>query len=126
MEVLEAELASPEALGQMLGVDVPPSWPPELYDADAVRWAIRWLSDHHDEAVWCLYYVAAMPTGTASGRPALVGVAGYKGAPDAIGVLRGTGFTLDGPGNDPRERRLPNDLPGAGKHSARGSGPGDT
>ena len=154
MEVLEAELASPEALGRTLGVDVPSSWPPELYDADAVRWAIGWLADHHDDAGWCLYYMAAKPTGTASGRPLLVGVAGYKGAPDvsgvveigygvvpecrrrgfaseavralldrafaaphvtaviaqtlpgldaSIGVLRGTGFAFDGPGNDPHE-----------------------
>ena len=86
-EVLQAELASAEALGRTLGVDVPTSWPPELYDADAVRWAIRWLADHGDEADWCLYYVAAMPTETTSDRPALVGVAGYKGSPDVAGVV---------------------------------------
>jgi ribosomal-protein-alanine N-acetyltransferase len=152
-EVLEAELASRDALGSALGVDVPASWPPELYDADAVRWTIRWLGEHAEQADWSLYYVATVDGG-ADGRPGLVGVVGYKGGPDAegiveigygvvpeqrrrgfaseavsallarafadprvvmvtahtlpgldasIGVLRATGFTYEGPGNDPHE-----------------------
>ena len=32
-ESLRAELVAPAALGDVLGVEVPPSWPPELYDA---------------------------------------------------------------------------------------------
>src|SRR4029078_7247278 len=85
-EVLEAELVSPEALGETLGADVPSSWAPELYDTDAVRWALRWLAEHEGNADWCLYYVAAL-SAELSGRPALVGVAGYKGAPDDTGVV---------------------------------------
>lgn len=154
VEVLEAELSSAEALGSALGVDVPASWPPELYDADAVRWMLGWLAEHGDEAGWSLYYVATIAVAGTDLRPALVGVAGYKGGPDAagvveigygiipeqrrrgfaseavyallarafadprvgtviahtlpgldasIGVLRSTGFTFDGPGNDPHE-----------------------
>lgn len=153
-EVLEAELSSAEALGSALGVDVPPSWPPELYDADAARWMLGWLAEHGDEAGWSLYYVATIGAAGGDVRPGLVGVAGYKGGPDAagvveigygivpeqrrrgfaseavsallarafadprvatviahtlpgldasIGVLRSTGFTFDGAGNDPHE-----------------------
>ena len=176
-EVLQAELSSPEALGIALGVDVPASWPPELYDADAVRWTLGWLAEHGDEAGWSLYYVATIGAAGGNPRSELVGIAGYKGAPDAagvveigygiipeqrrrgfaseavyallarafadprvatviahtlpgldasIGVLRGTGFTLDGPGNDPHEPTairfvLPRDrytAPAAAGHAA--------
>jgi len=85
-EVLEAELASPEALAAVLGADVPASWPPELYDTDAVRWVLQWLADHESDADWCLYYVATL-SDDETARPALVGIAGYKGAPDASGVV---------------------------------------
>jgi [ribosomal protein S5]-alanine N-acetyltransferase len=150
---LHAELQSRAALGETLGVEVPESWPPELYDADAVRWTIAWLAEDSEHAEWSLYYVAETP-GEAAALPRLVGVAGYKGGPDAagvvelgygivperrrrgfaseavrclvsrafadprvatviahtlpeltpsIGVLRVTGFSFDGPGNDPHE-----------------------
>lgn len=152
-ETLGAELVSREALGAALGADVPASWPPELYDADAVRWTINWLAQHPENADWSLFYIAESLAERGS-RPAIVGVAGYKGAPDergvveigygivpesrrrgfaseavegllarafadervntvvahtlpelvaSIGVLRSTGFSFEGPGNDPHE-----------------------
>jgi RimJ/RimL family protein N-acetyltransferase len=152
-ESLNAELASPQALGDLLAVDVPESWPPELYDADAIRWTLSWLEAHPEHVPWSLYYIARQPRNDED-RPRLVGVAGYKGGPDdaglveigygvvpeqrrrgfaseavrgmlerafgdsrvtavvahtlpeltpSIGVLRTTGFLLDGPGNDPHE-----------------------
>ena len=85
-EALSAELISPQALGDLLAVDVPPSWPPELYDADAIRWTISWLGEHPDERGWSLYYVATASR-SASDRPRLVGIAGYKGQPDAAGEV---------------------------------------
>jgi len=150
---LGAELVSRQALGETLGVDVPDSWPPELYDADAIRWTLNWLAEHPENANWSLYYIAEAP-GRESSHPRLIGVAGYKGPPDqngvvevgygivperrrrgfaseavqalftrafgdgrvrmvvahtlpelvaSIGVLRTTGFSFDGPGNDPHE-----------------------
>lgn len=152
-ESLRAELASPAALGEVLAVEVPASWPPELYDADAMRWTLDFLLAHPDDRLWSLYYLAE-PRGRDGERPHLLGLAGYKGAPDeqgvveigygvvpecrrrgyaseavralvarafgdgrvrtviahtlpelaaSIGVLRATGFTLEGPGNDPHE-----------------------
>jgi len=84
-ESLSAELVSPQALGEMLGMDVPASWPPELYDADAVRWTLLWLAQHPDQSEWSLYYVAeALPP---VNRARLVGVCGYKGGPDAAGEV---------------------------------------
>src|SRR3954463_2865588 len=78
-EVLEAELSSPAALGMALGTEVPASWPPELYDADAVRWTLRWLAEHGDDAGWALYYVASVAAGDAT-RHALLGLRRRTGA----------------------------------------------
>ena len=152
-DTLRAELVSRQALGEGLGAEVPDSWPPELYDADAIRWTLNWLTEHPENANWSLYYIAEAPD-EESARPRLIGVAGYKGPPDehgvvevgygivperrrrgfaseavralvarafgdgrvrtviahtlpelvaSIGVLRATGFSFDGPGNDPHE-----------------------
>lgn len=84
---LEAELDSREALGAALSVEVPDGWPPELYDADAVRWTIAWMAEHPEEIAWSLYYVAEAAPIDSSKRPRLVGVAGYKGGPDIQGVV---------------------------------------
>ena len=54
-ESLSAELISPRALGELLGCDVPASWPPELYDADAVRWTLTWLAEHPDREVFASF-----------------------------------------------------------------------
>jgi RimJ/RimL family protein N-acetyltransferase len=85
-ESLRAELVAPAALGDVLDVDVPASWPPELYDADAVRWTLAFLLAHPDERLWSLYYVAER-AGDPAGRPRLIGLCGYKGAPDENGVV---------------------------------------
>lgn len=153
ISALEAELHSREALGEALAAEVPESWPPELYDADAVRWTIKWLAEHPEQTDWSLYYVAEAADGSHP-RPQLVGICGFKGCPDtegvveigygivpqrrrrgiaseavrallahafgdpgvtkviahtlpeltpSIGVLTATGFSYDGPGNDPHE-----------------------
>jgi ribosomal-protein-alanine N-acetyltransferase len=83
---LEAELISREALGIALSVTVPDSWPPELYDADAVRWTIAWLAEHPEEVAWSLYYVVKL-SAESSNVPGVVGVVGFKGSPDSDGVV---------------------------------------
>lgn len=83
---LRAELVAPAALGEVLDVNVPASWPPELYDADAVRWTLSFLLAHPDDRLWSLYYLARSSTDGAE-RPRLVGLAGYKGPPDETGVV---------------------------------------
>lgn len=82
--ILRAELQSPRALAQALGLEVPVSWPPELYDADAVTWTLTMLEQQRFTSDWGCYYIgealSAAPT-------RLVGVGGFKGGPDASGVV---------------------------------------
>lgn len=75
---------SREALGGELSAEVPPSWPPELYDAEAARHLLEWVLDHPDQSGWGLYYVLHRPAGLG---PSLIGAAGFKGAADAAGSV---------------------------------------
>jgi [ribosomal protein S5]-alanine N-acetyltransferase len=83
--MLRAELESPDALGAVIEVRVPESWPPELYDADAVNYMLRWSeANPADAGTWGFYYVLEEhPTDA----PLLVGAGGYKGAPDVTGTV---------------------------------------
>lgn len=83
-ELLEADLAGPAALARVLGADEPPEWPPEHYDAPAVRYTITMLDDPANHG-WSSFYVLA--------GPALVGIVGYKGPPDANGSVE-LGYSL--------------------------------
>jgi ribosomal-protein-alanine N-acetyltransferase len=84
-EHLRAELEGPAALAASLACDVPASWPPEFYDADAVRYSLGWLLNHPSEPEWGFYYfIERAPRGA---RSMLVGAGGFKGPPDAEGVV---------------------------------------
>jgi ribosomal-protein-alanine N-acetyltransferase len=84
-ESLRAELVGRDVLAEVLDVDVPESWPPELYDADAVRWTLSALESRRGRGGWSFYYVVERPApGT---RARLAGGGGFVGAPDATGTV---------------------------------------
>lgn len=82
---LAAELVGNSALANALGIDVPQSWPPELYDDEAVLWTLRVLESGRCPPEWCSYYFVELPT--SPGRERLVGVGGFKGPPNAEGAV---------------------------------------
>ena len=85
---LRAELDGRAALAAALGVEVPAAWPPELYDADAVRWTLAQLGDRPDGGPFGFYYLILRPTQVApGGASTLIGVGGFKGPPDARGEV---------------------------------------
>ena len=91
---LRAELSSPAALGESLGANVSPSWPPELYDADAVRWTLNSLESGQCAPDWCLYYFAEYAGPPA--RSTLIGVGGFKGGASDDGTVEiGYGVVLE-------------------------------
>ena len=90
-EALRAELVNREALAAVLGIDVPESWPPELYDADAIRWTLSSLEEGRGGDGWSFYYVVERATpGT---RPRLCGGGGFVGVPDATGTVE-VGYSI--------------------------------
>jgi ribosomal-protein-alanine N-acetyltransferase len=82
--LLRAELAGPDALAAAVGARVPPDWPPELYDRDAVRYSLRAAeASTHDPPRWGSWYVVEpSPQG---GPGTLVGVCGFHGPPTPDG-----------------------------------------
>lgn len=83
-ESLRADLEGKEALGRALGAAVAESWPPDLYDADAVRWTLDRLqaTEPGTESLWGYYFVWR----TAAQGAVLIGVGGFKGPP-AVGRI---------------------------------------
>lgn len=79
-----AELESAEALGMLLGVEVDPAWPPELYDRPAVEWNLRLLEADPESAGWGAWYIGLPREGLLT---LLVGVGGYKGKPTPEGTV---------------------------------------
>ena len=84
VESLRAELRSNDDLGDVIGAEIPSSWPPNLYDADAVNWTINALDSGRSSADWTLYYFTRVNAG---GKPTLIGAGGYKGNPDETGTV---------------------------------------
>lgn len=83
---LDAELARLQlddrlAFFKALGVEIEPSWPPELMDKNALHWAADRLSAEPDQQGWHAWvYISPVLN-------RLVGCGGYKGPPDANGSV---------------------------------------
>ena len=86
LELLRADLESSAALGRALACEVPECWPPEFYDADAIRWTMNWPEQRPDHGGWSFYYVLE-PASETSPRPRLAGAGGFKGPPTPDGTV---------------------------------------
>lgn len=82
LAVLAAELSGPDALAAALDVRIPPEWPPDLYDEAALRFTYDLLRSNPQHAGWTFFYIA-----TPRPERTLVGLGGFKGAPDPDGVV---------------------------------------
>jgi RimJ/RimL family protein N-acetyltransferase len=75
-DALRADLLGRVALSGYLGVDVPPAWPPPLYDESAVQWSLaRIAADPAHERWGTRYFVRRTP------GPIAIGAGGFKGPP---------------------------------------------
>jgi len=86
IEHLQAELHTPERFPTLLGAVVPASWPPGLYDRDAMEYFLDRLQQEGAGAVgWYGWYAVLRANGT---EPAtLVASGGYFGPPTANGTV---------------------------------------
>jgi|CXWL01.1.fsa_nt_gi RimJ/RimL family protein N-acetyltransferase len=78
-DCLRAALRSSRDLEAALGIAVPATWPPELFDASALEFARERLTRHGEPAEWWLHYFVRRANGD---QPALlIGGGGFKGPP---------------------------------------------
>jgi [ribosomal protein S5]-alanine N-acetyltransferase len=81
LQALIAEFHGRQAVERELGVSVPDSWPPELLDEKAIQSVFDRLKDRPTEADWWFHYFVNVEHNT------VIGAGGYKGPPDAGGVV---------------------------------------
>lgn len=74
--LVESELDDPLRLARNIGADLPQDWPPEHHNSTTLQFT-RTALDDPGAAGWWLHYLVLID----APRPALVGVAGYKGPP---------------------------------------------
>lgn len=79
--LIKQDIAGKAHLAKALAVDVPDSWPPDLYGPGAMQFALEQLGNAAEQG-WSFWYlvVAAEPC-------ELVGICGFKGRPDARGSV---------------------------------------
>jgi ribosomal-protein-alanine N-acetyltransferase len=88
---VEAELESPNRVGELLGAEVPASWPPGEYDRSAMEFFRARLSESPDAAGWYGWYAVLRP---GPGEAAVViGAGGYLGPPSPEGVVE-VGYSI--------------------------------
>ena len=75
--MIEAELESAEGVAALLGVDLPPDWPPEHHDSQTLTFIRDALAQPGAKDWWLNYVVVE-----AAERPSLAGIVGYKGPPN--------------------------------------------
>jgi RimJ/RimL family protein N-acetyltransferase len=69
------------ALSRLVGARVGEEWPPPLFDADALEWALEQVRLDRRFEDWGMRYMVLRESD--GGGPEAVGVAGFKGPPDA-------------------------------------------
>jgi len=79
-ELVRADLSGRETLAKMLEAVVPDSWPPELYDRPAMRYALHDLEDKTVQG-WTFWYLVLADSNE------LVGICGFKGRPNSKGSV---------------------------------------
>jgi len=79
--LIKKDISGREYLAGALEVNVPDSWPPDLYGPRAMQFALSQLGDAAEQG-WSFWYLVI------PGEPAeLVGICGFKGRPDESGCV---------------------------------------
>ena len=58
-----------------------------FYDTEAIRFAVTWLLEHPSDSERGFAFYYFVRRGTAGASPLLIGAGGFKGAPDASGIV---------------------------------------
>ncbi len=79
---VRAELNDAARLAEIIGARVPADWPPEML-RDALPLFLKWHEEHPDWSGWLCWYAVCVD----EAGPTLCGSVGFKGPPDASGMV---------------------------------------
>jgi len=82
-ELIEADLAGSGKLAELLSADVPDNWPPDLYERQAMQFALEQLRGAVDQAGWSFWYLLTR----SAEKSQVLGIGGFKGRPDEAGSV---------------------------------------
>ena len=80
--LLEADLSGHAQLSDLIGAQVPHSWPPDLYERAALKFALQLLQDPAEQG-WSFWYLLTQSPPEAE----VFGICGFKGRPDDAGSV---------------------------------------
>ena len=80
-DLIRKDIGGRESLSEALDVNVPESWPPDLYGPQAMQFALTQLGEISEQG-WSFWYLL-----TAGDAGDLVGLCGFKGRPDEAGSV---------------------------------------
>ena len=83
IELVEADLGGREQLAQLIDAVVPDNWPPDLYERQAMRYALEQLKSGQGQSGWSFWYLLTRP----GEQRELLGICGFKGRPDEAGLV---------------------------------------
>lgn len=81
-ELVIADIEGRTQLAVMLDAEVPDNWPPELYELEPMKYALRQLADPAEQG-WSFWYLLTGPPE----KRVVLGICGFKGRPDATGAV---------------------------------------
>jgi len=102
---LRVELDTPERLGALLGAEVPASWPPGVYDRDAMQFFVEKAQQGGEEVLGWYGWYALQPASSET-KALLVASAGYSGPPTADGTVE-IGYSV---ANEERGKRYATEM----------------
>jgi RimJ/RimL family protein N-acetyltransferase len=87
-----AELHDRAHFAELLGVELPPVWPPPLNDEESIQWTLDLLEADPGSVGWGPWYFLASPPGNAAKKIAM-GNGGFKGRATPDGTVE-VGYSI--------------------------------
>ncbi len=91
LDLARADIDDRAEFSKLLDAEIPPNWPPRLNDLDSQTWFLNYLERNPDGVGWISWYFIYIDT--ASGQRKAVGIGGFKGKPDANGIVE-VGYSI--------------------------------
>jgi RimJ/RimL family protein N-acetyltransferase len=85
-----AELTDRTRFAELVGAEVPASWPPPENDEQSMTFFTEYVEEHPGDVGWAAWYILLCRD---DGRRTAIGTCGFKGGPDEDGTVE-TGYSI--------------------------------